>query len=65
MTAILMIALAVVLILVAVGSLISYIKERKRYKDTFKKKYLQLDSMNDDEWLVFQPFITTGYCVFE
>ncbi|EKL1163918.1 hypothetical protein DMS64_04065 [Klebsiella variicola] len=64
MTAILMIALAVVLILVAVGSLISYIKERKRYKDTFKKKYLQLDSMNDDEWLVFQPFITTGYCVF-
>ncbi|CTQ13083.1 TPA: small membrane protein [Klebsiella pneumoniae] len=64
MTAILMVALAVVLILVAVGSLISYIKERKRYKDTFKKKYLQLDSMNDDEWLVFQPFITTGYCVF-
>lgn len=64
MTAILMIELAVVLILVAVGSLISYIKERKRYKDTFKKKYLQLDSMNDDEWLVFQPFITTGYCVF-
>ncbi|ENU5822092.1 small membrane protein [Klebsiella variicola] len=64
MTAILMIALAVVLILVAVGSLISYIKERKRYKDTFKKKYLQLDSMNNDEWLVFQPFITTGYCVF-
>lgn len=64
MTAILMVALAVVHILVAVGSLISYIKERKRYKDTFKKKYLQLDSMNDDEWLVFQPFITTGYCVF-
>lgn len=64
MTAILMVALAVVLILVAVGSLISYIKERKRYKDTFKKKYLQLDSMNDDEWLVFQPFITTGYSVF-
>ncbi|HCB0093312.1 TPA: small membrane protein [Klebsiella variicola subsp. variicola] len=39
MTAILMIALAVVLLLVAVGFLISYLKERKRYKDTFKKKY--------------------------
>ncbi|WP_194387170.1 small membrane protein [Klebsiella variicola] len=64
MTAILMIALAVVLILVAVGSLISYIKERKRYKDTFKKKYLQLDSMNDDEWLVFSHS-SLRYCVFE
>ncbi|QPF29769.1 small membrane protein [Klebsiella sp. BDA134-6] len=39
MTAILMIALAVVLLLVAVGFLISYIKERRRYKKTFKKRY--------------------------
>lgn len=39
MTAILMIALAVVLLLVAVGFLISYIKERRKYKDTFKKRY--------------------------
>ncbi|HBR1441319.1 TPA: small membrane protein [Klebsiella quasipneumoniae subsp. quasipneumoniae] len=39
MSAILMIALAVVLLLVAVGFLISYIKERRRYKNTFKKRY--------------------------
>ncbi|WP_165785388.1 small membrane protein [Raoultella sp. T31] len=39
MTGIAMIALAVVLLLVAVGFLVSYLKERKRYKDTFKKKY--------------------------
>lgn len=39
MTAILMIALVVVLLLVAVGFLISYTKERRRYKNTFKKRY--------------------------
>ncbi|WP_410173195.1 small membrane protein [Klebsiella michiganensis] len=34
-----MIALAVVLLLVAVGSLVSYIKEKRAYKNTFKKRY--------------------------
>ena len=38
-TTILMIALAVVLLLVAVGSLVSYIKERRGYKNTFKKRF--------------------------
>ncbi|EMU9329348.1 MULTISPECIES: small membrane protein [Klebsiella] len=37
MTTIMMLALAVVLLLVAVGSLMSYIKERRGYKKTFKK----------------------------
>ncbi|HBR1291448.1 TPA: small membrane protein [Klebsiella quasipneumoniae] len=39
MTTILMIALAVVLLLVAVGSLFSYLRETKKYKNTFKKRY--------------------------
>ncbi|HGL4512513.1 TPA: small membrane protein [Klebsiella pneumoniae] len=34
-----MIALAVVLLLVAVGSLLSYLREMKKYKNTFKKRY--------------------------
>lgn len=37
MTTILMIALAVVLLLVAVGSLVSYLRETRKYKNTFKK----------------------------
>ena len=39
MTTIMMLALTVVLLLVAVGSLMSYIKERRGYKKTFKKRY--------------------------
>ncbi|HCM5205977.1 small membrane protein [Klebsiella quasipneumoniae] len=39
MTTILMIALAVVLLLVAVGSLVSYLRETKKYKNTLKKRY--------------------------
>ncbi|EPJ6807130.1 TPA: small membrane protein [Klebsiella quasipneumoniae subsp. similipneumoniae] len=34
-----MIALAVVLLLVAVGSLVSYLQETRKYKNTFKKRY--------------------------
>ena len=37
MITILMIALAVVLLLVAVGSLVSYLRETRKYKNTFKK----------------------------
>lgn len=37
MTTILMIALAVVLLLVAVGSLVSYLRETKKYKILLKK----------------------------
>ncbi|MFW6462728.1 small membrane protein [Klebsiella pneumoniae] len=37
MTTIMMLALAVVLLLVAVGSLMSYIKERRGYKKLSKK----------------------------
>ncbi len=37
MITILMIALAVVLLLVAVGSLVSYLRETSKYKNTFKK----------------------------
>ncbi|HDO6799275.1 small membrane protein [Klebsiella pneumoniae] len=33
-----MLALALVLFFVSVGFLISYIKERRRYKNTFKKR---------------------------
>ncbi|WP_406947091.1 small membrane protein [Klebsiella variicola] len=40
MTTIMMLALAVVLLLVAVGSLMSYIKERRGYKKNFQKKIL-------------------------
>ncbi len=40
MITILMIALAVVLLLVAVGSLVSYLRETSKYKNTFKKKVL-------------------------
>lgn len=39
MTTILMIALAVVLLLVGVGSLVSYMKDTRKYKNTFKKRY--------------------------
>ncbi|WP_410175455.1 small membrane protein [Klebsiella variicola] len=34
-----MIALAIVLLLVAVGSLVSYLRETRQYKSTFKKRY--------------------------
>ena len=37
MITILMIALAVVLLLVAVGSLVSYLRETSKYKNTLKK----------------------------
>ncbi|WP_368547394.1 small membrane protein [Klebsiella pneumoniae] len=34
-----MIALALVLLFIGIGSLVSYIRERKRYKNTFKKRH--------------------------
>ncbi len=40
MITILMIALAVVLLLVAVGSLVSYLRETSKYKNTFKKSII-------------------------
>ena len=47
MTTIMMLALAVVLLLVAVGSLMSYIKERRGYKKTFKKRFLRLSTFQE------------------
>ncbi|HDS5172500.1 TPA: small membrane protein [Klebsiella pneumoniae] len=38
-SAFLLLALAIVLFIIAVGFMISYIKDRKRYKNAFKKRH--------------------------